>query len=135
MVAGFGGGAFFLFQPFMLEMVSWPFIFFQLLALTLTAISASSLAQYVQEPRPRTSLAFVFLAYSTMYVLGVGVAVSVAPLATAACVLAAQSISNTISDSDKRICYVGLFTVAILTFGHGFIVAGEPHLHRLPAGH
>jgi len=134
MVAAVGGSAFFLFQPFMLEMVSWPFMVFQLLALTLTAVSASSLAQYVQNPRPRTFLAFVFLAYSTMHVSGVGAAVSVAALATAACVLTAQSISDTISDSDRRICYVGLFAVAILTVGHGLIMTVETSPASPPGG-
>lgn len=122
MVAAVGGCGFFLFQPFMLEMVLWPFMVFQLLTLTLTAISASSLTQYVQCPRPRTFLAFVFLAYSTMHVFGVGAAVSVAALATALCALATQSIYNTISDSGWQFCYVGLFAVAMLTFGHGLIM-------------
>jgi hypothetical protein len=127
MLAGSGGGSFFLFQPVMIDLINWPFMAFQMLCLALMAMSAYFLARYLSAQRRGDFAAFLLIGYSTMQVFGVGAAMSASALLTGAIALLVLLRTKELSSADIRHGIVVLLIATGLTLLHGLLmVRGIP---------
>jgi hypothetical protein len=108
-------GTFFLCQPIMLEILSWPFMAMQLIALALTAASIASLASYVTSHRVSHFAWFIGLAYGSMHFFGVGLAISLAAIVTAG------SLSIWLGVFGRRERAI-LVIATLATAGHAFMM-------------
>jgi hypothetical protein len=123
----FGACFFFLFQPYVLEMVTWPMMAMQFLALTLMILSASMLVRYLNKPSTGRLGIFVLLGYASMHASGVGIAMSGAALFTGASLLVIFKYAEAVSENDVRGGLIALAGAAALTATHGYMmVRGAP---------
>ncbi|WP_417385600.1 hypothetical protein [Gimesia sp.] len=116
-------GVIFGFQPIMTTLIAWPFMAFQFICLSLSAISFYFLVQYAQTAnRVRLWQALVF-GYLTMHTLGTGLAVSLSVLFTATLLIALRWYSV----PDRKLLQllkslVPVYIVSILTAGHAILM-------------
>ncbi|MGZ4992225.1 MAG: hypothetical protein ACXWE3_14240 [Methylobacter sp.] len=123
----FGTCFFFLFQPYVLEMATWPMMAMQFLALTLTILSASMLVRYLDKPVTGRLVIFILFGYASMHASGVGIAMSGAALFTGAGLLLILKYAGAVSENDVKKGLIALAGAAALTAIHGFLmVRGAP---------
>lgn len=81
-VLGACAGTFFLCQPMMLELVSWPFMVMQLLTMATATVAACLMLRFIESDRPVHFAAFLMAAYGTLHLVGTGLATSLGAIAT-----------------------------------------------------
>lgn len=121
--AAIAGGGFFLFQPYVIEMATWPFMSLQFVALTLMASSAVMLKRFANKPSVRSFAAFVLLSYACMHFTGVGAAISVAAIVTGTVLLIVSWRTQLLTPASVRHAAVILMLVSCLTVAHGAAMA------------
>lgn len=67
-------------HPFVLELVSWPFMWMQIACLACMALSLYWLTRFIAVPSKRAALLAALFAYASMHFFGVGLAISAAML-------------------------------------------------------
>lgn len=72
----------FAFNPFVIEMLSWPFMWFQFVCLTGMAVSLCFLLAFIKEPSHGRAFGVTLPAYASIHFLGIGLAISASALAT-----------------------------------------------------
>lgn len=70
------------FHPFMAELVSWPFMFFQIACLTCLSAAMLFLSRFAKNPTAKNAWLCSMSGYVSMHFFGVGLAISAATLST-----------------------------------------------------
>ncbi|WP_439684876.1 hypothetical protein MNJPNG_05040 [Cupriavidus oxalaticus] len=114
--------AFFLCQPMMLELVTWPFMALQILMLATMAAAGGMLMAFVKTSRIPAFASFLVLSYSTMHIFGVGAATSASALATAGAVLWLLRDEDDISPEGLRAAAKWMAVAAAMTAVHAVVM-------------
>lgn len=122
-VIGISVAIIFGFQPIITKLVAWPFLAFQLMCLSFSAISFCCLIQFAQnENRVRLWQALIF-GYLTMHIVGTGLAISLSVLFTSTLLILLRWYSRApLKLSPLLKSLIPVFLVSLLTLVHAFIM-------------
>ena len=118
LMAGIAGAIFFLYQPALIGLVTWPFMVCQLLALSIMVLSGFFLMRYLRTRASSNFAGFIFAAYATMHASGVGGATSIGALIAGAVMIWLMRSTGEIDAVGARSACRFLVIAGVLTGGH-----------------
>lgn len=111
------------FQPIVTNLVAWPFMAFQFICLTLSAISFLYLIKFAQTNHPVHLWVALGFGYLTMHSMGTGLAISLSALFTSTLLIALKWYGTGLRKPSQILkLLIPVFFVTILTIGHAYIM-------------
>jgi hypothetical protein len=114
---GVGLASIFVFQPIMIELIAWPFLVYQILSLATATLSVTALYRFGLNRNVGELQIALGAGYVTMHLFGVGLAFSVAAIATALVVITLHK-----SIEHRRQIFITLGIAVFFTLAHAFLM-------------
>lgn len=113
---------FFLCQPFILELASWPFMALLLMSLAMSALAVVFLVDFAVGRDPNRLLFFLLAAYGAMHFSGVGAAMSGAAILVAVLLVVEMKARGALSDDGLRRSVQFILSAVILNVLHAALM-------------
>lgn len=121
-IFGISLALFYIAQPIYLDLVAWPFMVFQILSLAVMGASCFFMVKFCVQKQTSDFAKFLFFAYATMHIFGVGLAMSVAALCTGLLMLLALRLGPETDTRHSRSRWLVFFTALLFTTVHASIM-------------